>query len=186
MTQFYDTTLRDLQERRQDRFAVVTFLPQQLDEIIAPLREKYDPIYNLVGSHITLVFPFKSDRSLDELAGVMKAEAEKQPSIPIELSSIGDFYPRFPTIYWRVKENDQLYNLYYKLYLRLNLPIPYKQYVPHVTVAREISHHRVMLVKDKIVSYLPDERFVAQSIDLITPLSGNKWVSVRTFSLSGD
>jgi hypothetical protein len=42
-----------------------------------------------------------------------------------------------------------------------------------------------MFVKDRIVSYLPTEKFFAHKIDLIAPMMGNKWVSIRTFSLSG-
>jgi 2'-5' RNA ligase len=184
MAMHYTYFTQELQEKRQMRYAVIIFLPQYLDEIIAPLREKYDPIYNLVAAHISLVFPFESDRPLDELTGVIRAETSKVKSFFIELDSIGDLYPHIPVIYWQVKQNEDLSNLYYRLYSRLNIPLPYKQYLPHVTVAREISTHRVVLVKEKIVSYLPHEKFLAEKIDLITPLSGNRWVSVRTFPLS--
>lgn len=184
MGKYYDYFPESKPQRRFDRFAVVIFLPSHLDEIIAPLREKFDPIYNLVASHITLVFPFESDRSLEELTAVIAAETKNQNSILIELNTIGDYYPRFPVIYWNVKKNEDLSNLYYRLYSRLELPIPHKEYQPHVSVAREISNHRVMLVKEKIVSYLPNERFYTNKVDLITPLGESKWVSVRTFPLS--
>ena len=61
--------------------------------------------------------------------------------------------------------------------------MPCKSYQPHVTVAREISDHRVMLVKEKIVPYLPNESFVATAVDLVAPVAGQNWVSVRTFPL---
>ncbi len=184
MAPFYNYSLHNLEERRQNRYAVVIFLPQHLDEIIAPLRERFDPIYNLVASHITLVFPFETSKTLDEIAAVIKLETAKQKEILIEMESIGDYYPKYPVIYWRTKPNDELSTLYYRLHSSLGIPIPYKHYEPHVTIAREISHHRVMFVKDTIVSYLPTEKFYAQKIDLITPMINNKWVSVRTFTLS--
>ncbi|HWR83060.1 MAG TPA: 2'-5' RNA ligase family protein [Candidatus Deferrimicrobium sp.] len=185
MSPYYNYYLDRLEERRQARYAVVIFLPDHLDEIIAPLRERYDPLYNLVASHVTLVFPFESGRSLDEIARLVTAETEGQPGMWIELESIGDYYPRVPLIYWNVKPNVPLGNVSYRLHSRLGLPIPYKDFQPHVTVAREISHHRVMLVKENIVSYLPTEKFLAQKIDLISPMPDNKWVSVRTFTLAG-
>jgi hypothetical protein len=40
-----------------------------------------------------------------------------------------------------------------------------------------------MLVKEKIVPYLPAEKFTVQSLDLIVPIAADKWVSVRNFSL---
>ena len=185
MPPYYNYFLHNLEERRQNRYAVVIFLPPHLDDIVAPFREKYDPIYNLVAPHITLVFPFESGRSLDEMARIIQKETDRQAATWVELDSIGDYYPKYPVIYWKVKKNNDLSNLYYRLYTSLGLPVPYKEYQPHVTVAREISHYRVMFVKDEIISYLPKERFFAQKIDLITPMMDNKWVSVRTFSLAG-
>ncbi len=173
----------NIDDRRHTKYALVIYLPDELDRIIAPLRERFDPIYNLVASHITIVFPFDSDLSLDELAGLLNNELHRERYIAIQLSSIIDFYPKAPIICWKVKSNERLNSLYYRLYARLGMPIPYKDYQPHVTVAREISNHRVLLVKEKIVPYLSDEKFEVKAVDLITPLTGNKWVSVRTFPL---
>jgi len=176
--------LDHIDERRHNRFAVVIFLPEPLEQVISPLRERFDPIYNLVSPHLTLVFPFDSDSSLEELVAAVKIETEQQPAINIKLSSIGDFYPNDPVIYWGVRENKDLADLHLRLYVRLGLALPYKKYTPHVTVAREISYHRVHVVKDKIIDYLPDERFLSRTVDLITPIAGNKWVSVRSFPLA--
>ena len=177
--------LDDSKNRRHNQYAVVIFLPTHLDKTIAPLREKYDPKYNLISPHISLVYPFESKKSLDELAFIIKMETDGRKPIWVTLNSIGDFYPRIPAIYWNVSENEALTQVYFHLYSRLGIPVPFKQYLPHITVAQEISHHRVMLIKEKIVNYLPDEEFLAKVIDLITPLPDGKWVSVRTFPLSG-
>ena len=177
--------LDTLLERRHQEYAAVIFLPQSLDAVIAPLRERFDPMYSLVSSHITLVFRFETMMPLDEIASNINAETKQQKSIPIELDSIGDFYPHSPVIYWQIRKNPELCELYYRLYSRLGVPIPHKQFEPHVTVAREISDHRVMIVKEKIVTYLPKEKFHAGSIDLVTPLVNEKWVSGRTFPFSG-
>lgn len=179
---YYDQTLS---ERRRKKYAVVIFLPQHLDSIILPVRERFDPLYNLVPSHVSVVFPFESDLFLDELAPLIKTETERQKKLTLHLHSIGDFYPKFPVIYWDVMENPDLKNLYFRLYTSLNLSVPYKQYQPHVTIAREISNHRLMLVKDNVAPYLPTERFEAGSVDLISPLAGAQWVSVRRFNFNG-
>lgn len=165
------------------KYAVVIFLPDRLQEIIIPLREKYDPIYNVISPHVTLVYPFETDVTLTELVSSIEMETIGRPPITIQLSSIGDFYPNIPKIYWTVSKNESLTELYYRLHQRLGVPVPYKEYLPHVTVAREISFNRVFLVKERVASYLPDERFEAKAIDLIAPLSDDRWVSVRTFSL---
>ena len=178
---FYEQHIGD---RRHPRFAVAVLLPTDLDEIIAPLRERFDPLYNLVASHLTLVFPFEAEWPLDELTGMIGEELAGQEEIKVELSSIGDFYPVAPVICWMAKENEALTQLHYRLYGRLGMAVPHREYLPHVTIAREISEHRVMFVKDEIVSYLPDESFTAGAVDLITPLPDQRWVSVRTFPLA--
>jgi len=170
-------------DRAHSVFAVVVLLPERLERFVTPLRERYDPLYNQISPHITLIYPFETDRPLDELAGIIRAEAESFKPIGLKLTSIGDFYPRIPKIYWNVDKNEHLCELYYRLYSSLGVAIPYKSYQPHVTVAREISPHRVLLVKEKIVDYLPDESFDVAAIDMITPLPGSRWVSVRTFHL---
>jgi len=167
-------------------YAIVIFLPAHLDELIYPLRQKFDPLYNKVPGHITIVFPFETSLTLNELTPVIKLELQNIEPIEIELESIGDFYPAAPTIYWNIKTCQPLQILYHNLYSRLDLPLPFKQFTPHVTIAREISNHRVMLVKERIVPYLPSEKFIAQSIDLVVPIAYEKWVSVRSFSLSKD
>ena len=177
--------LESVEERRGTRGAVVIFLPDRLEKIVAPLREKYDPLYNLIGPHVSLVYPFHASCSLDDIVLAIEAVTTGRPPLKIELNSIGDFYPRTPKIFWNVKAGEELSELYFRLYTGLEQPIPFKQYQPHVTVAREISYHRVLLIKEKIVGYLPDESFEAEKIELISPLPNNRWGSVRTFPLSG-
>ena len=171
-------------ERRHGEYAVVVYLPRDLDATIAKLREKYDPDYNLISSHITLVFPFESQMPIDELTALIKSEIDLVSPITLQLGSIGDFYPHAPVIHWSVDPSEELTALYYRLYARLDLPLVFKDWVPHVTVAKEISQHRVMLVKDAIASYLSRERFEVEAIDLIAPLPERRWVSVRTFPLT--
>ena len=174
----------DFIDRRNTEYAVIIYLPQKFDELAKPMREKYDPDYNTIPTHISLVFPFETTRSLEELSSIIGMEIDQLPAFDIELHSVADFYPSFPVIYWSLKKNEAICELYYRLYSRLEQPIPIKNYIPHVTIAKEISNHRVETVKDHIASYLPDETFRASSIDLVTPLINFRWVSVRSFSFN--
>ncbi len=167
-----------------NNYAVVVLLPEHLDRVIAPLRERYDPDYSAIQSHITVVFPFETRRPLNDIADAIEKTIQQLDSLKIDLHSIGDFYPEFPVIYWSVKKSPALDELYKCLYSQLDLALPYKSFWPHVTVAREISQHRVVLVKEQIVPYLFEESFMAPAIDLIAPVASRSWVSVRTFPLS--
>jgi 2'-5' RNA ligase len=169
--------------RERNRFAVVSFLPKHLDDIIAPLREKFDPDYNVIPSHLTLATPFETDRSLDEIAGIVYGETARVESAGMRLRSIGDYYPNCPLIYWGVEADEGLNRLYLNLMARLDLVLPCKGFAPHVTVAKEISIDRVLMIKEQIVPYLPDETLKIETVDLVSPVAGANWVSVRTFRL---
>jgi 2'-5' RNA ligase len=170
---------------RKKRYAVVVYLPQRLERYVAALRERFDPDYDIVAAHITLVFPWETAVPLGDLSAVIAAETRNCPPVTVKLESVGDFYPETPIIYWAVSPEESLRCLYRQLYARLDLPLPFKELIPHVTVAKEISPHRVMLVKDQIASYLPRESFKITAVDLISPVADHHWVSVRTFPLTG-
>ncbi len=170
-----------LADRRQSRYCIVFFLPKQLNEMLMQIREKFDPSYNLIASHVTVVFPFETARQVDEIASVIESEVIRLGEFDISLTSLNDFYPEFPIIYWSVEISDGLSKLYRNITNGLGLTIPHEIYKPHVTLAQEISKHRVMLVKENIIPYISSETFKASSIDLISPMNDSRWVSVRTF-----
>lgn len=166
-----------------NRYAVVVLLPDSLDRLIAPLRERYDPDYSIVGAHITVVFPFESERPINDISRLIHEVTASMTAFQVELSSIGDFYPEIPVIYWGVKKNASIDELYKNLYTGLDLALPHKQFCPHVTVAREISAHRVVLVKEAVIPFLPDETIAVNAVDLISPAASGHWLSLRTFNL---
>lgn len=47
--------------------AVVLFPKFNNIDTINNIREKYDPLYNYIAPHITIVFPFESDLTTNEL-----------------------------------------------------------------------------------------------------------------------
>jgi len=182
----YTYSRREIDTNSLKQYAVVIYVPEQLERFVIPLRERFDPDYDMVAAHITLVFPWESALLVSDFAGVIAEEVRQLSSLTVKLESVGDFYPETPIIYWRVVPNDGLTHLYRQLHARLDQPLPFKNFIPHVTVAKEISPHRVMLVKDQIASYLPSESFEVSAIDLVSPVADHNWVSVRTFPVVTD
>jgi 2'-5' RNA ligase len=168
----------------QKEYAIVIFVPSQLESYVAPLRERFDPDYNLVAAHISLVFPFKTGAPLEDLSNIVGEEVADLEPLRLQMGSIGDFYPQAPVIYWEVKKCGALNHIHKRLCARLDQPVPHREFIPHLTVAKEISTHRLVLVKDQIAAYLPDESFEVKSVDLIAPVAGHHWVSVRTFPVA--
>ena len=48
-------------------------------EIIESIRKKYDPLYQLVKPHITVVFPFDMDVSNEELSKILERRNSPNP-----------------------------------------------------------------------------------------------------------
>lgn len=175
-----------IEGRGTTRYAIVIFLPDSIEALVRPMRERFDPDYSLVSGSLVLVAPFETERSLSELSQIIRLHTAALEAPKIEFDRLGDAYPSAPLIYWEIKPNEAIDRLYKSLYTSLDIALPYRQFSPHVTVAREISDHRVMLVKEKIYPYLPEESFVPRAVDLIAPIAGQTWVSVRTFPLRID
>ena len=182
----YTYSRQELDASSQKQYAVVIYVPERLERFVVPLRERFDPDYDMVAAHITLVFPWESALPASDFAGVIADEVQLLGPLTVKLDSVGDFYPESPIIYWRVAPTDGLSQLYRQLHARLDLPLPFRDFIPHVTVAKEISPHRVMLVKDQIASYLPSESFEVSAVDLVSPVAEHHWVSVRTFPVASD
>lgn len=180
----YGYRQEDTSPEKRMRMAVVTFLPDPLNSIVTKLREKYDPDYAIVGPHISIVSPFETDRPITEVADIVGREIQKQPVMELSFDTLEDYYPACPQICWGIKAHESLTRLYLGLHTALDIPLPYKEFRPHITIAREISEHRLIFVKEKIAPYLPRETLTVKEIDLVAPIARYNWVSVRTFFLA--
>lgn len=108
-------------------------------EIIDHIREKYDPLADLVRPHITLVFPFHSDISDDELGRLIEDAAAGIVPFPLQLAGIYKQEDSFGNyLFLDVKEGkEQLIKLHDRLYSGVLSPfftkIPYN---PHMTLGK--------------------------------------------------
>ena len=67
---------------------IMIFPEFQNMEIINNIRRQYDPLYELVQPHITLVFPFESPISNEELANVLNLRLQEIPPFELKLNGI--------------------------------------------------------------------------------------------------
>ncbi|WP_425456303.1 2'-5' RNA ligase family protein [Brevibacillus fluminis] len=101
------------------------------------LRKKYDSLYGLIPPHITLVFPFESDRSLADLHTHFVASVDKVRPFKLCVNGITATSDNY--LFLNVTEgSNKIKDLHDRLYtgiLRgfLNEQIPY---TPHITVGR--------------------------------------------------
>jgi len=128
--------------------AIVIFPKFSNSVLIDEIRGKYDPLYNFIAPHLTLVFPFQSEFTKEELIEHIKNQLGEVR--PFELIVKGITGSSDGYVFLDVKKgNDNVIELHDKLYSGILKPYHNRfiPYIPHVTIAKlkdEKSHNEVV------------------------------------------
>lgn len=118
--------------------AIVLFPKFNNIDAIQAIRERFDPLASSIAPHITLVFPFESELSTDELREHLVRALKGVKTFEILLNGItGDFRDGY--LFLNVKRgNDEIIDLHDKLYRGVLEQYLFRKvtYCPHVTVGR--------------------------------------------------
>lgn len=119
------------------RERTVMIFPQFCNgEVINEIRQKFDPLYNLVKPHITLVFPFKSAMSDAELSQRLEKCLKETTCFPLRLQGISrqeDCYGNY--IFLNVDRGYQeIVKMHNALYSDIFGKCPNQPYIPHMTI----------------------------------------------------
>lgn len=118
--------------------AIVLFPKFHNIEAIQAVRERFDPLANYIAPHITLVFPFESALSTEELRAHLQAALAGVKMFNVRLNGVtGDIRDGY--LFLNVKQgNDEIVALHDRLYSGALQPYLYRKvtYCPHVTVGR--------------------------------------------------
>ncbi len=120
----------------------IMIFPQFNNEyIINAIREKYDPLHNLVGPHITLVFPFQDEMSNIELEKKLEDCLMKTKSFKLLLQGISkqhDVYGNY--VFLNVKlGSKEIIDIHKNLYRDIWGREDNQLYVPHMTIGNLAS-----------------------------------------------
>ncbi|WIG59295.1 MAG: hypothetical protein OJF49_002042 [Ktedonobacterales bacterium] len=119
---------------------IATFPAFASAEEIERIRRAYDPLADSIPPHITLVFPFTSALSSDELLEHMRHAVAGIPPFPVHLQGVTGHMSEY--LFLNVKRgNDELIALHDRLYTGILAPylLPQFTYTPHLTVGRLAS-----------------------------------------------
>jgi 2'-5' RNA ligase len=120
----------------------ITIFPEfQDDNSIQELRRKYDPLHNLIQPHITLVFPFISKITREQLKEHMEEKLFGVKPFAIRLEEITGEKDEY--LFLNVKEgNDILIRIHDCLYSGILKEFLNRRisYTPHLTVGRLVNN----------------------------------------------
>ena len=120
---------------------------------IEDIRQKHDPLFGLISPHITIVFPFESSISNDELK--LHIINVSKPIQNIEIEFTNQITSEREYLFYELKRKEQIEELHNILYtgpllqfLKEDIP-----YIPHVTVGRKESAELAAEVVKEIPSF---------------------------------
>ncbi|PFL24666.1 2'-5' RNA ligase [Bacillus cereus] len=146
---------------------ILLFLQNMPIDEIESMREKHDPLFGLIPPHITIVFPFESSISNNELKLHILKVAKGVHPIEIEFASrINNEGEYLFLEVGRGKEkieelHDRLYTGFLLQFLRTDIA-----YIPHVTVGRKGGTELATEIAKGIPSFHEKPNCVIDSISV--------------------
>lgn len=122
-------------------------------EVIDKIREKYDPLAKLVRPHITIVFPFDSDKSNEDLKVLLEKRLQSVKPFKLEMASVSKHEDRFGNyLFLEVtqgkKELCHIHDiLYQNEFSDYDLGLPY---VPHITISKISERYKLDEAYNKV------------------------------------
>ncbi|WP_242863234.1 2'-5' RNA ligase family protein [Caloranaerobacter ferrireducens] len=129
-----------LDERKEEKMmkrSIIIFPKFRNLEKIEEIRKKYDPLYNCIKPHITVVFPFESNIKTEELEKHVKQALKGIKPFKIRLKGITGTTDNY--LFLNIKEgNDKIIEIHDKLYTGILEKFLYRKitYIPHITVGK--------------------------------------------------
>ncbi len=114
---------------------------------IDKLREKYDPLFDKVRPHVTLVFPFESSYSSHEINAILKRGLRDISAFNVTvqgLSAAGVWLSL--DIVEGIQELAQIHKTLYENEFSDFKPLWLHEYVPHITVGQFNTHEELLKV----------------------------------------
>ncbi|MEA2826059.1 MAG: hypothetical protein QOG43_498 [Actinomycetota bacterium] len=166
----------------RSRVGVVLLVPAPIDREIDALRRAVgDGTYGRVPAHLTLVPPVnvREDRFDDALA-LLRAAAGATRPFTVELGGPATFLPDNPVLYLPVRAGgDEVAAVRERVFKEpLARPLTWP-FVPHVTVADEISPARIVAAQEALSAFHVDIRF--DRLHLLEEGPGRVWGPIADF-----
>ncbi|HGP3674191.1 TPA: 2'-5' RNA ligase family protein [Bacillus pacificus] len=133
---------------------ILFFLNNMSIDKIENIRQKHDPLFEVIPPHITIVFPFKSNISSDALKSHILNLSKGVGKIEVEfanlITNVGNYL--FLEVEGGKEQIEELHDLLYTepltQFLKEDIP-----YIPHVTVGRKESAELAAEVAKDIPSF---------------------------------
>lgn len=122
-------------------------------EVIDKIREQYDPLAKLVHPHITIVFPFDSDKSNEDLEVLLEKRLQSVEPFELEMKGVSRHEDKsgnylFLEVIQGEKELCHIHDiLYQNEFSEYDLGLPY---IPHITIGKLSERYKLDEAYNKV------------------------------------
>lgn len=123
-----------------DKRCILIFPKFKNIDLIQKIRNKYDPLANLIAPHITLAFPFSDDISNEDLISKLTSLLKNFKPFTINFKGVSLSHDNYIFLNC-VKGNQEIIQLHDEIYNKI-LPNYLKKsikYIPHITLGQSSS-----------------------------------------------
>lgn len=169
------------------KFGIVAFPSKKLQDLANTYRKRYDSHYAKVTPHITLKEGFEVEEAdIKVITEKLSFIAQKYAPINIHASRVSSFFPITNVIYFKIEPSEQLSKLHDDLYSEINIGNPRHVFVPHITIAQDITaaEHDDIIGQLRMVGV--NEKDTIDRIHLLYQLEDGSWTTYDTYKLTGD
>lgn len=160
----------------------ILIFPEFEDEKIQELRKQYDPLWEKIPPHITLVFPFASELTVSRLHHHIEKILKNFPPFTVTLSDLS--FEADGYIYLNVTEGAaEIRQLHDQLYqgILMSFLHPTLSYIPHVTVGRYLEEREV---RARLADFDAEFTFQVQQIAMEEIQADESSKIIKTYKLT--
>jgi len=166
------------------------------------IRTRYDPHFELIAPHITIIFPANTPRDIEDVSLCLTKAIEGFRPFHVRLnrlSSINLLAPDWPagtsallaypnavnTIFLLAGEGSrEILELKERINIPLGLDTPLIHYPPYLTLGQTLSAAVYETALEDLAGYTPDYCFPVDGFDLLEEVPVGKWRTARRFEFS--
>ncbi|MED1739165.1 YjcG family protein [Bacillus swezeyi] len=166
------------------KYGIVLFPSKKLQDIANSYRKRYDPNYALIPPHLTLRTPFEaSEEEIGKVVRQLRELSKELKPIPLKITKFSSFAPVNNVIYMKAEPTEELTVLHEKMYSGVLEGKPEYAFVPHVTIAQNLSNdeHSDVLGPLKMKDASHEETI--DRFHLLYQLDNGSWTVHETFIL---
>lgn len=166
------------------KFGVVVFPSKNLQDFANSYRKRYDPHYDLITPHLTLLNAFEAtEEDAREFAERLQQIADRTNPFTLKTSKISSFHPVNNVIYLKIEPVKELISLHAEIHTEFSEFKSEYAFVPHITIGQKLSNDEHSDVFGALRMTKIDHEETIDRFHLLYQLDNGSWTVFETFRL---